>query len=208
MTPAERAITQTLLWATVGAAAAIPLLVVPAPEDPLLTVVIHLSVIVLFGAALVFHLASLADGSWFERGSLSPRVRTGLAGIVIVILVTGAVGLVTLATSAALRYDASLQFLQLISAMDIAWVVGAFALGLRWIWGSRLAVAGAVMMGVICVWSNWRYLDVVGFTADGGWLVDGARIASLVLPFDLVAALLAITAFSIGVGRAAGAGER
>ncbi len=207
MSPAERAITRSILWMTVGAAAAIPLLVVPAPGDPLLTAVVHLVAIVVFGTALVFHLWSLADAGWFERSSLSGRVRTALAGIVIVVFVTGAVGLVTLATSAALRYDASLQFLQLISAMDIAWVVAAFALGLRWIGGSRLAVAGAVMMGVVCVWSIWRYLDIVGFTADGGWLVDGGKIATLILPFDVMAAVLAITAFSIGVGRTVRNGE-
>jgi hypothetical protein len=201
MTPAERAITQTMLWMTVGAAAAVPLLVVPAPEDPMLTVIVHLVVIVVFGAALTFHLAPLADAAWFEQGLLSERVRAALAGVVIVVLVTGAVGLITLATSAALRYDASLQFLQLISAMDIAWVVAAFALGLRWIRGWRLAVTGAVLMGTVCVGSIWRYLYVVGFSADGGWVVDGGRIASLVLPFDLMAAVLAITAFSIGVGR-------
>jgi hypothetical protein len=120
----------------------------------------------------------------------------------VVILITGAVGLVTLATSAALRYDVSLQFLQLISALDIAWVVAAFSLGLRWGFGWRVAVGGAMMMGAVCVWSIWRYLDVVGFTAEGGWFVDGGRIASLILPFDLIAAVLAVTALVIGVGRA------
>ena len=202
MTPAERALARAVLWMSTGAAAGLPLLVVPEPDDPFLTFIVQLSVLVLFGTALTFHLAPLADETWFAGASLGPRVRTGLGGVMVVIVVTGAVGLVTLATSAALRFDVSLQFLQLISAMDIAWVVAALVLGLRWRFGRRLAVGGALVMGAVCVWSIWRYLDVVGFTPEGGWLVDGARIASLVLPFDLMAAVLAVGAFVSGAGRA------
>jgi len=202
MSPAERTLARGLLWMTTGVAAGLPLLVIPQPDDPFLTFVVQLSVIVLFGTGLTFHLAPLADEPWFAASSLGRRARTGLAGIVVVVVVTGAVVLATLATSAALRYDASLQFLQLISALDIAWVVAAFTLGLRWRFGRGPATVGALAMAAVCVWSIWRYLDVVGFTAEGGWLVDGARIASLVLPFDLMAAVLAVGAFLAGVGRA------
>jgi len=116
--------------------------------------------------------------------------------------VTGAVGLVTLATSAALRYDASLQFLQMLSALDIAWAAAALTLGLLRRFGPGLATAGAAVLGVVCVWAIWRYLDVVGFGPDGEWIVSASDLNRLVLPYDMGAAVLALTAFSLGLRQA------
>ncbi|HSG78579.1 MAG TPA: hypothetical protein VLD62_03290 [Acidimicrobiia bacterium] len=202
MTAAERAALRSALWMLVGAAAAVPVLVLPAPDDPMLTVVLHLSVITLFALALAVHLAGLLDEGWFTGSGLSDRARAAAAGAWIVVLTTGATGLATLATSAAFRYEPSLQFLQLLSALDIAWVVATFTIGLRWWFDASAGVAGGFAMGTVCVWSIWTYLNAVGFTPEGGWLVDGGEIARLVLPFDLMAAVMAIAAFSIGVRRA------
>ena len=199
---ADLALARTFLWMTVGSAAALPLLLVPQPEEPLLTVTVHLTVVVLFGVALTFHLAPLADGLWFEGVAVSPRIRQALTWAAVVVAVTGAVGLVTLATSAALRYDPSLQFLQMLSALDIAWAGAALTLGLRRRFSSAVATGGAAVLVVVCVWAIWRYLDVVGFTAAGGWLVDGGELMRLVLPYDMAAAVAAVIAFSAGVRRA------
>ena len=76
MTATESLLARTLLWMTAGAACAIPILVLPQPEDPLLTVTIHLSIVVLFGLALAFHLAPLADEPWFAR--LPPSLRQAI----------------------------------------------------------------------------------------------------------------------------------
>ncbi len=83
--------------------------------------------------------------------------------------------------------------------MDIAWVVAALVIGFHRRFGGRVAFAGGVALGVVCVWSIWNYLNTVGFTVAGGWLVDGGEIARLVLPFDLAAAVMSIAAFTIGV---------
>jgi hypothetical protein len=192
MAAAERAALRTMVWAGSGCLMALPLLAVPQPDDPLLLVTLHLSALVLFGLGLVFALAPLGDESWFGGNRW-------LTGVWTVVMVTGAVGIVTLATSAALRYDPSLQFLQSLSALDIAWAAAALVLGLRWWRGRSAAIAGAFVLGVVCVWSIWRYLDVVGFGAGGEWVVDGSRIISLVLPFDMAAAAMAVTALVLGV---------
>jgi hypothetical protein len=199
LAPAEQAAVRVLLWATTGVAASVPVLVLPAPEDPLLPATAHLSAVVLFSVALSFHLASLIEGDWFSPSSLSPTARRALGGVWLVVLVAGSTGVVTLATGAAYRFDASLQYLQVLSALDVAWVEAALVIGLQRRFGPRVALAGALAMAGVCVWSIWRYLDVVGFTASGGWLVDGGEIARLILPFDAMAAVIAVAAFAAGV---------
>jgi len=190
--PSERAALRTITWSAFGCLAALPMLAVPRPDDPLLLVTIHLAGLVLFGVGLTFALAPLADDAWFGG-------RQALSWVWVVVLTVGAVGIVTLATSAALRYDPSLQFLQALSALDIAWAAAALVLGLRRLGGRRVAVAGSVVLGVVCVWSIWRYLDTVGFGPAGEWVVDGSRIMTLVLPFDMGAAVMALTAFAFGL---------
>ncbi|MDR9451616.1 MAG: hypothetical protein RI637_10405 [Acidimicrobiia bacterium] len=69
---------------------------------------------------------------------------------------------------------------------------------MRWLAGRTAgAVAGGVV-GVVCVWSIWTYLTIVGFTPDGGWLVDGSALLRYVLPYDIAAAMIAVLALTAG----------
>ncbi len=201
--PLERALATSLRWLLSGLVVSPLLLAVPAPAtDPgrLAVVTVHLGVLVGFGIGLVVRLAPFADGAWFAGAA--PRPARWGATAAIVALDTGAVALLELATSAALRYQPSLQFLQLLSALDIAWSGAALYLGLR-MWGRRrTAVAATVALGIVCVWSIWNYLRVVGFAPDGGWLLDGTQLARLVLPYDTMAAIIAVGAVTVGVRRA------
>lgn len=160
---------------------------------------VHLSALVAFGLIVVADLARLADDSWFAWLGATGRLMS--SGAAVVALTVGVVALVTLPTSAALRFDPSLQFLQLLSALDIAWAAGATLVGVGWmatrIWGYA---AGAVV-GVICVWSIWTYLNAVGFASDGGWQVDGAALMRYVLPYDMAAAVVAVTTLTLGARR-------
>jgi hypothetical protein len=109
------------------------------------------------------------------------------------------VALVTLATAAALRFDPSLQFLQLLSTLDIAWSVAALYFGVRWLKGETLGRMAGAMLAVVCIWSIWNYLRIVGFTDSGGWLVDAGALGRWVLPFDTAAALLALGSLVLAV---------
>lgn len=186
-----------MLWGVVGAATALPLLAVPQPSDPLALVTVHLTLLVAFGTALAFRLASLSSDGWFRRPQ--ERANDLLTAIWIIVLTSGVVGLVTLVTSAALRYDPSLQFLQALSSLDIAWAAAAIVVGLGWWRGRRVAVLGAVALIIVCVWSIWRYLDIVGFGPNGSWIVDADRLFELVIPYDMGAALAALTALGTGL---------
>jgi hypothetical protein len=75
--------------------------------------------------------------------------------------------------------------------MDIAWASAAAFGGSYRLWSLRGAVVAGVAVGVGCIVSIWNYLRVVGFAPDGGWLVDGAELMRLVIPFDMLAAVVA-----------------
>jgi hypothetical protein len=76
-------------------------------------------------------IAPHGDAPWFGWCSWS-RFRRRLATTIgVIVIITGVTGLVTLASSAAMQYEPSLQFLQLLSALDIAWVVAGTTLALR-----------------------------------------------------------------------------
>jgi hypothetical protein len=197
----ERALASTLLWMTAGAAVGVPILFLPQPEAPLLTVTVHLILLVGFSIGLTFHLAPLVDDPWFDDLPMGTNGKRALTWVVVVVMVTGATGLVALATSAAFRYEPSLQFLQLLSALDIAWAAAALTLGARRRFGGGAAVGAALALGVVCVWAIWRYLDVVGFTDAGGWLLRAAELNRYVLPYDMGAAAVAVVVFSMGVRR-------
>ena len=139
MTPAEHSAIRTMIWASAGSAAAVPLLIAPPTDDPMLPFTLHLIALTLFIVALTFHLAPITDREWFGGTSLSSSARWALGGAWTVVLVTGATGLVALATAAALRFDPSLQFLAVLSALDIAWVVAAIGVGARRRWGGGAA---------------------------------------------------------------------
>lgn len=125
------------------------------------------------------------------------------AGASIVALTTGVVALTTLASSAALRYEPSMQFLQLLSALDIAWATAATFVGVSWLWSRRAGAAAAAAVGALCIWSIWNYLRIVGFAPGGGWIVDGASLFRYVLPYDMAAAVVAVTAVVLGARRRA-----
>jgi hypothetical protein len=128
----------------------------------------------------------------FFRGARRPWLASAVS---VVALVTGYAALVALASSAALRYDPSLQFLQLLSALDVAWSAAAIGIGVRVLAGSKRAgTLASIGLDVVCVFSIWNYLRVVGFDESGGWLVDRTELLTLVIPFDVVAAVMAIAA--------------
>jgi hypothetical protein len=201
----ERAVVAAFPYLAGGVAIAPLLLAVPEPADPLVLFSLHLSALVGLGLAVTVRIAPLGDEAWFGGfGEWSPLRRTLLAATVLVVIPTGLVALVALATSAALRFDPSLQFLQLLSALDIAWAGAAIVIAVRWLRGTAAAIAAGVALGVVCVGSVWNYLRVVGFSADGGWLVDGRRMMQLVLPFDMAAAAVAVVLLVAAARRRAG----
>jgi hypothetical protein len=197
----ERALGRALRWTIAGAAVSLPLLAVPQPEESrLLAYTIgHLSALVVFGLVLVWDLLSLTDDTWFVW--LRPPRRWLAAGASTVALTVGAVALITLSTSAALRLAPSLQFLQLLSAMDIAFAAGATLIGVSWWKGRRAGAIAGTTVGVVCVWSIWRYLTVVGFASDGGWQVDAGALFAYVLPYDMAAAAVAVATLVLGAQR-------
>lgn len=204
----ERALLWTLPWLLGGLVAALPLLLVDTDSHRLVWFIVQLCALVIFGLALTIRLMPLADAHWFEATGWPTRARLVASGTAIVVLATGTVGLVTLATSAALRYDVSIQFLQLLSALDIAWAGAAIVIGANRAWGRTLAVISGTVLGVFCVWSIWNYLNTVGFGPDGSWIVSGSDMMRLVIPFDMAAAVVAVAVFAYGVVRAGQAIEQ
>lgn len=208
MVPIERALLRTVPWLVGALVLSLPLLMVDSGLDPLWVFIVHLSVLVVFALVLAHMLVPLGTAAWFEATGWGPFARLVAGGIGIVVLVTGTVGLVTLASSAALRFDPSTQFLQLISALDIAWVTAAVTLGLYRTFGRIWAVVGGLVIGSICVWSIWNYLDHVGFGPNGEWVVSNPDLLRFVLPYDVVAAVAAVTLFLVGVRSSAQATEQ
>ena len=190
--PVELALAVALKLLAVWLPIALLLLAVPqADGDRLLdTIAIHLTTVVAIGLMATSGMLVLTRAPWFV-GPVGARERFAtIAGLVSIVV--GLVALLTLASSAALRYDPSMQMLQLLSALDVAWVTSATMVGASWIWGRRVGRVAAWLMTAACVFSNWNYLRVVGFDADGGWVVDGGELVRLVLPFDVVAAVIAV----------------
>jgi hypothetical protein len=197
-----------LEWAIFTAAGSLLFTVPPAllllirthrQSQLLAMVLIHLAVVVASGLSLAVVLSRRIDETWYI-GLSGMRDRLAAAATVVA-LTTGAVALTTLASSAALRYEPSLQFLQLLSALDIAWVTAATTIGVGWWRGRRLGIAAGVVMSVVCIWSIWSYLHTVGFGAGGSWLVDATALRRHVLPYDVMAALVAASSLVAGSRR-------
>lgn len=203
----ERAVIATVPFLVAGLALSL-LLLLTSPATSITIVTLHLAALVLLGLLTAFRLEPLAGGDWFLGRPWSPFWRLSASGVAIVFLVTGVVGLVALASSAALRYPPSMQFLQLLSALDIAWAATALIVGLHRGWGRWVAIAGGAALAVVCVWAIWRYLDVVGLGPDGAWIVDAGALFEHVLPYDTAAAIAAVAAFLLGTRRAAQAIEQ
>ncbi len=199
VTSLEQAVVLTVRWLVPTLVLSLGLLAVPQPDDPFVLFIVHLSGVVAFGVALAARLTRLVVADdWFAGSGWSSVRRRLAAASTLVALTTGAVALLTLASSAALRLEPSLQFLQLLSALDIAWAGAAIVLGSYLRWGIRAAWIGGIALGVFCVFSIWRYLDIVGFTGAGGWKVSGSDLMAYVIPFDMVAAVVAIVILWIG----------
>jgi hypothetical protein len=198
----ERALLRTVPWLVGGLVVAVPLLLVNVDANRTVWFVAQLGALVAFGLALTFRLLPLANQQWFVETQWSAVLRLGASGISIVVLVTGTVGLVAMASSAALRFDPSVQYLQVLSALDIAWVASALMIGLWRAWGGLATLVGGAMIGTVCVWSIWNYLDTVGFGSSGEWVVSQGELLRLVIPFDVVAAALAIGFFVYGTAAA------
>ncbi len=197
----EASLAGAMRWAIGGSAIGAAGLLIPVLGSGNLTValLIHLGLLVGFGLVVSCRIFRYVELDWFQ-GLSQFRSRLS-AGVSQVALVTGAVALVTLSSSAALRYEPSLQFLQLLSALDIAWAATATMIGWSWIRGRGAGIAAGLIVGGLCTWSIWRYLNVVGFTATGGWLVDGAALWQYVLPYDMAAAVVAIGSLWAGASR-------
>ena len=196
MSALEQAISQSVRWLVAGLLLTPLLLAAPTPHGSTPWILFHLSVIVAGGLALTMTLVRYLRDPWFP--SLGPFGSHLASAASIVVLVTGVVGLVTLASSAALRLDPSLQFLQLLSALDIAWVVGATAIGASFLKGRPIGWIAGGMMVSVCVWSVATYLVAVGYTPSGGWLVDGEAMWRYILPYDMTAAVIAVTTLWFG----------
>lgn len=198
-TPFADTLVDAFPFLVVGLVASIPLLLVPSSWSVTGRFVAHLSAVVGLGLLVAIKLAPRLDEVFFRgRGWTARRAALGTA-VVLVVVVTGVIALVTLASAAALRFDPSLQFLQLISALDIAWASAAIVIGGHHLWGRATGTAAGVVLGVLCVFSIWNYLRVVGYTPTEGWRVDGSRLNTLVLPFDMAAAVAAIAVLVLAV---------
>lgn len=200
--PLEAAVVAAFPFLVGGLAVALVLLVVPSSWDLFGVFVAQLTALVVLGIAVTARLLGFTADEWYRFASWSARAKRLAGDVSLVVLVTGLVGLVTLASSAALRLQPSLQFLQLLSALDIAWAGAAIMIGAYRLWGRTASLAGGTVLGVFCVASIWNYLRIVGFTADGGWLLEGGQVMRLVLPFDMMAAVVAIVLLVAGSRRA------
>lgn len=199
--PIERAVLVAVPYLAGGLIAAVPLLLVPTSVDREALFLLHLAALVLLALILSNRLGPLVHDDWYTSQRWSAPTRRLFGAITLVVIVTGVIGLVTLATSGALRFQPSLQFLQLLSALDIAWAGAAIVFGVWRRWGSTAAMAGGAMLGVACVASIWNYLRIVGLTSDGRWALDGAELMRLVLPADIAAATVAIALLWTGMRR-------
>ena len=173
-----------------------PLLLLITPSNLLRAFIVQLVALVLFGLFVTVRLATEIEPAWFEASSTWRAAWTTRAAAVA--MATGSVALVTLASSAALRFEPSLQYLQLLSALDIAWATGALYLGVRMKKTESLARLGGVTLIALCVFSIWNYLTIFGFTSEGGWLVDEPGLLRYVIPGDVAAAVVALTALTWG----------
>lgn len=199
--PVERGLVIALPFLVAGLVGALPMLFVPQAWSLFGRFVSHLSLLTALAVALSFRIAPLAFEGWFGWTGWSSTARRMAGAIVLVVLVTGVVGLVTLATTAALGLQPSLQFLQLLSALDIAWVVAAATIGALLLRDRTTSLVAGVIVGTMCVLAIWNYLRVVGFTPDGGWRLDGGELLRLVIPADVIVAVVVAAVLVIGVRR-------
>jgi hypothetical protein len=190
--PLEVAAVRSVSWLGGGLAVSALLLLVPGDLDLTTVFLVQLSGLTVLGVIVAARIAPLFVGLWYAGYTLSDTWRRLAAGVSLVVVATGVIGLVTLASSAALRFAPSVQFLQLLSALDIAWVVAATLIGATRLWGRAIGSGAGAVMGAFCVASIANYLRVVGFSPEGEWVLDGGELMRLVIPSDMLAATVAI----------------
>ena len=201
MSAIEVTLLRSLPWLFGGLLAALLALLgrKPLTAGPRIIVfTVHLSA--MLGLVLVasLTLAPLTSAAWFQGSGLSEVSRQIASGVFATLLLTTGIAIVSIASSAALGYPPSLSYLQLLSAADAGMATAGVAIGLSWMAGPVVTSIGALLMAAVCVWSIWCYLDKVGFTDEGGWLVDRQALWRYVYPFDLAALALVIVALTMG----------
>lgn len=199
MVPAERALATAVVWTVPAVAVSALALLVPLSSSSASLLAAQLALVAAWNWLLALRLISdtRAHGIWFAgRNGRWAALATSVG---IVALCAFAAMLVALASSAALRLDPSAQFLQLISAADIAWVVSGLMVGLSYRHGRPVWAPAGFALAVVCVWASYRYLAVVGLGPNGAWVVSGEDLLRLVIPFDVLAAVMAVAAIAYGV---------
>ena len=194
----EHSLAVVARWALPALVVSLVGLAVPGEWNLEAVFLTHLSLLAIWSLGLGRNLVHSVSthGLWFSHLA-APKARRATA-VGLVAAVSFATMLVTLASSAALRYDPSTQFLQLLSAFDIAWVVTGLIIGLSFRVGRGKWMAAGVAMTVMCVFSIYLYVDAVGFGPNGEWLVRASEMLRLVIPFDVAAAVMTTAAILWG----------
>ena len=154
---------------------------------------VQLVMISVFGIYLAFRLLKRLEPVWFDSSPITATQRVFGTGLGVVIIVTGCVGLVTLASSAALRLRPATQFLQLLSTLDIAWAASTVMVAAYWLWSRvRVALFGGLVVVAACTVTLARYVDEAAFGPNGGWRLTASELWEYVLPYDIGVAAIAI----------------
>lgn len=179
-------------------------LLVPSSLSVRWRVMVQLILISLFGIYLAFRLLKRLEPVWFESATITATQRVLGTALGVVIIVTGSVGLVTLASSAALRLRPPTQFLQLLSALDIAWAASTVMVAAYWLWNRvRVALVGGAFVLVMCTWAMARYIDEAALGPSGAWRLSAAELWEYVLPYDIAIAVVAVGLLILAVRRRA-----
>jgi hypothetical protein len=199
--PAEVTLFRSLPWLAAGLAAALVVRIlrgrlVSAPRITIFTV--HLSAMLALVLTAALALVPLTSSKWFQNSGLPEVGRLMASGASLTILLAAGIAAVSIASSAALGYRPSLSYLQLLASADAGMATAGTSVGLAWAFGPAVATLGGASVAAVCVWSIWRYLDVVGFEANGGWKVDKQALWRYVYPYDVAALMLVASAIVIG----------
>ncbi len=147
----------------------------------------HLAMTMLAALWFVARAARHLDDPWFPHS----RRRWLASALSLLVLAAGLGAILGTVTAGFARYAPSLQHLLTLSALVIAGIVSALYLGGRRHWGTFPALIiglAAILSGVGALAA---YLNRVGFTPDGGWVLDGDALRQLVAPTTAVATLVA-----------------
>lgn len=167
-------------------------------------VMAQLLLVSLFGLYLAYRLLKRLEPVWFEDAAITATQRAFGTSLGLVVLVTGCVGLVTLASSAALRLRPTTQFLQLLSTLDIAWAASTVMIAAYWLWHRvRVAIAAGLLVVVLCSVAYYRYIDTVAFSPSGAWRLRAGELWEYVLAYDMAIAAIALGMLFIAVRRKA-----